>query len=86
MSWKSFVHQSVASMAHIPASELEAGDLSLIDDLGLSSLQLVQLMQALDRHAKTSLATEKWFAPALAGGEASLASLIRWLDQHAPLP
>jgi acyl carrier protein len=85
MSWKSFVHRSVAELARVSIAELEHGDLSLIDDLGLGSLQLTQLMRMLDEQAKRALPTEDWFARELAGGEASLGSLIAWLDAHAPI-
>jgi acyl carrier protein len=58
--------------------------LSLLHDLGLSSLQLVELTTSIDRVAGRRVPTEEWFMVEALDARGELGSLIRWLDENYP--
>jgi acyl carrier protein len=84
MSWREPVFDGIRRI--VPgAREIRIDDsLSLLDDLGLSSRQLVELASHIDRVAKRRVPTEEWFVDELSGEQTRIGSLIRWLDTNHP--
>jgi hypothetical protein len=58
--------------------------LSLLNDLGLSSRQLVELSTHIDRAAGFRVPTEEWLVNELSGERSQIGGLIEWLDTHYP--
>jgi hypothetical protein len=58
--------------------------LSLLQDLGLSSRQLVELATHIDRVAGRRVPTEEWLVNELSGEQSQIGGLIEWLDRNYP--
>jgi acyl carrier protein len=58
--------------------------LSLLNDLGLSSRQLVELSTHIDRAAGRRVPTEEWLVDELSGERSQIGGLIEWLDTNYP--
>jgi acyl carrier protein len=58
--------------------------LSLLNDLGLSSRQLVELSTHIDRAAGFRVPTEEWLVNELSGERSQIGGLIEWLDKNYP--
>jgi acyl carrier protein len=58
--------------------------LSLLNDLGLSSRQLVELSTHIDLAAGRRVPTEEWLVNELSGERSQIGGLIEWLDTNYP--
>jgi hypothetical protein len=86
MSWREPVFEGVRKIVPAARSMPLDDSLSLLDDLGVSSRQLVELAAHIDRVAKRRVPTEEWFVNELSGERTRIGSLIQWLDTHHPRP
>lgn len=84
MSWRVPLLEALRRVApHIGTIELD-DSLSLMNDLGLSSRQLVELATHIDRTAGRRIPTEEWLINELSGERSQIGGLIEWLNTNYP--
>ena len=84
MSWREPLLEALRRAAPQTGGITLDDSLSLLQDLGLSSRQLVELATYIDRVAGRRVPTEEWLINELSGERSQIGGLIEWLDTHYP--
>lgn len=84
MSWRETLLDAVRRAAPQTVSVELDDSLSLLNDLGLSSRQLIELATHIDRAAGRRVPTEEWLINELSGERSQIGGLIEWLNTNYP--
>ncbi|MGE3271798.1 MAG: hypothetical protein AB7P40_23800 [Chloroflexota bacterium] len=84
MSWREPLLEALHRAApQVGGIELD-DSVSLLQDLGLSSRQLIELATSIDRVAGRRIPTEEWLINELSGERSQIGGLIEWLNTNYP--
>jgi acyl carrier protein len=84
VSWREPLLEALRRAAPQTGSVTLDDSLSLLNDLGLSSRQLVELATHIDHAAGRRVPTEEWLVNELSGERSQIGGLIEWLDTNYP--
>jgi acyl carrier protein len=84
VSWREPLLEALRRAAPQIGSMTLDDSFSLLNDLGLSSRQLVELSTHIDRAAGRRVPTEEWLVDERSGERSQIGGLIEWLDSNYP--
>jgi acyl carrier protein len=84
MSWLKFLTEVIPKVQPSARSVKLHENLSLSRDLGLASMQLLELVEAIERKAGKRLPVEEIFVSSGGGAGPTLGGLAAWVEGQAP--
>jgi acyl carrier protein len=85
MSWHTQVVAMIAKMLRVDPQKIGGPEVHLTRDLGLQSMQVVELVELIERHAGQRIPIDELFLASPSGPDLAIGELVAWLDARFPL-